>query len=113
MRPRFPLGVGIPLHMNSVIIPCSTSWKMTKQESSKTLLQKYAPDLVQPGLLTQAKWLDIDKDGDQDLLVAMEWNGIAAYINDKGNLPGNGSQKRKLVEFSPRLRYMTRMETLI
>ncbi len=31
-----------------------------------------------PVLLPKAKWFDIDKDGDPDLLVSMEWNGICS-----------------------------------
>lgn len=65
-------------------IPCSYLLENDKTGKFKDVTAKYAPDLVQPGFVTQAKWLDIDKDGDQDLLLAMEWNGIAAYINDKG-----------------------------
>ena len=37
------------------------------------------------GFVTQALWFDIDKDGDKDLLVSLEWGGICAFINDKGN----------------------------
>jgi hypothetical protein len=44
-----------------------------------------AKELMEPGMLTQASWFDLDKDGDQDLLISTEWNGIYAFINHKGN----------------------------
>ncbi len=45
----------------------------------------HAKDLANTGMVTQAIWFDIDKDGDQDLIVCTEWDGIYAYINDHGN----------------------------
>jgi hypothetical protein len=42
-------------------------------------------DLLEPGLVTQAQWFDIDKDGDQDLLITTEWDGIFVYLNNKGS----------------------------
>jgi hypothetical protein len=44
---------------------------------------KYAKGLANEGMVTQALWFDIDKDGDNDLLVCSEWGGIDAFINDK------------------------------
>ena len=46
---------------------------------------QYAKELSQAGMVTQALWFDIDKDGDKDLLVCSEWGGIDAYINNKKN----------------------------
>lgn len=43
-----------------------------------------APELSLAGFVTHALWYDLDKDGDQDLLLALEWGGIEAFINDKG-----------------------------
>ncbi|MDB5229974.1 MAG: fg-gap repeat protein [Chitinophagaceae bacterium] len=36
------------------------------------------------GMVTDAKWYDIDKDGDKDLLVCYEWGGIDVFINNNG-----------------------------
>jgi enediyne biosynthesis protein E4 len=36
-------------------------------------------------LVTNAVWFDVDKDGDSDLLICCEWDGIIAYINNKGS----------------------------
>ncbi|MBE7173423.1 MAG: VCBS repeat-containing protein [Williamsia sp.] len=41
-------------------------------------------ELQQAGLVTNARWCDIDRDGDSDLVVTAEWGGIDAYINNKG-----------------------------
>ena len=54
---------------------------------------KYAKELSQCGMVTSAKWLDIDRDGDQDLLISCEWGGIYAFINQKGSFT-----KRTLTE---------------
>jgi hypothetical protein len=42
-------------------------------------------DMVNPGFVKGASQYDIDKDGDEDLVLAMEWDGIIAYINNKGS----------------------------
>ncbi len=45
---------------------------------------KISKDIKDLGMITQAIWFDIDKDGDQDLLVCTEWNGIYAFLNNSG-----------------------------
>jgi len=45
-----------------------------------------APQLSQAGFVTSAQWFDMDKDGDKDLLLSLEWGGIDVYMNDKGKL---------------------------
>ena len=46
--------------------------------------EKYAKGLSKIGMVTNAVWFDIDKDGDKDLIVSCEWGGITAFINTKG-----------------------------
>lgn len=46
--------------------------------------EKFAKGLSTVGLITSAIWFDIDKDGDKDLILTLEWGGIVAFINDKG-----------------------------
>lgn len=46
---------------------------------------KYAKDLANCGFVTSAQWFDIDKDGDKDLLLSLEWGTITVFINDKGH----------------------------
>lgn len=55
--------------------------------------EKYAKDLSETGMVTNAVWCDIDKDGDRDLIVSCEWGGITAFVNDKGKFT-----KRQLTE---------------
>ncbi len=47
--------------------------------------QKYSKDLMHPGMVTNAQWFDIDKDGNKDLLLCYEWGGIDVFINNKNN----------------------------
>lgn len=44
-----------------------------------------AKGLAEIGMVTQARWFDIDKDGDKDLLICTEWDGIFVYLNNKGS----------------------------
>ena len=47
--------------------------------------EKYAKELLRPGMITQAIWFDIDKDGKKDLIVCTEWDGIFAFMNNHGH----------------------------
>ena len=40
----------------------------------------YTKELVQPGLVTDAQWVDVNKDNKKDLLLCYEWGGIDAFI---------------------------------
>ncbi|WP_236970861.1 VCBS repeat-containing protein [Membranihabitans marinus] len=42
-------------------------------------------DLDSIGMVKASIWHDIDKDGDQDLLVAVEWDGIYLFTNNNGS----------------------------
>ena len=46
--------------------------------------EKYAKDLSEIGMVTNAVWCDINKDGNKDLVVSCEWGGITAFINANG-----------------------------
>jgi len=50
----------------------------------KDVTHEYAKELLTAGFVTNAIWNDIDKDGDEDLLLSLEWGGIDAYINHNG-----------------------------
>ena len=50
----------------------------------KDVTAAYARELSNVGFVTQALWFDIDKDGDKDLLLSLEWGGIVAFINNHG-----------------------------
>ena len=41
---------------------------------------KYAEELLEPGMVTDAKWIDINSDKEQDLLLCYEWGGVECFI---------------------------------
>lgn len=51
----------------------------------KDVTNEYAKDLSNIGMVTNAVWFDIDKDGDKDLIVSLEWGSIIAFINNNGH----------------------------
>ena len=50
----------------------------------KDVTEKTAKAIMQIGMVTQALWFDLDKNGDKDLLICTEWGGITAFINHHG-----------------------------
>lgn len=55
-----------------------------KKGHFKDVTAQYNKELSHIGFVTNACWYDIDKDGDKDLLVTLEWGGVYAFINDQG-----------------------------
>lgn len=51
----------------------------------KDVTDTYAKELSHAGLVTQGLWFDMDKDGDKDLILSLEWDGICAFINNNGH----------------------------
>lgn len=47
--------------------------------------ERYAKDLATIGMVTSSVWIDLDRDGDEDLVVSCEWGGVEAFINNNGN----------------------------
>jgi len=45
-----------------------------------------APDLRRVGMVSEAIWQDLDKDGDQDLTIIGDWMPITTFENDRGKL---------------------------
>ena len=43
-----------------------------------------APGLINVGFVTDAQWVDLDKDNDMDLLLSLEWGSPVLYVNDSG-----------------------------
>lgn len=65
-------------------IPSSYLLENDKTGKFKNVTSKYSTELSTVGFVTNAAWVDIDKDGDQDIILSLEWGGICAFINDKG-----------------------------
>ena len=51
----------------------------------KDVTNQFAKDLSNVGIVTNAVWYDIDKDGDKDLILSLEWDGIVAFMNNNGH----------------------------
>lgn len=57
--------------------------------------ETYAPELKTAGMITGAEVVDMDKDGDLDLLACAEWGGIDIYVNEKGHFKKKPATGRK------------------
>ena len=55
----------------------------------------YAKGLSKAGFVTNALWFDIDKDGDKDLLLSLEWGSITAFVNEGGRFEKKELTDRK------------------
>ncbi|MBK5271190.1 MAG: VCBS repeat-containing protein, partial [Bacteroidia bacterium] len=65
-------------------IPQSYLLQNDKSGKFKDVTSTYANELTNIGFVTSALWFDIDKDGDKDLLLSLEWGGLVAFINENG-----------------------------
>ncbi len=41
---------------------------------------QYAKDLLEPGMVTDAKWIDMNADTEKDLLLCYEWGGVECFL---------------------------------
>ncbi|MEX2592919.1 MAG: VCBS repeat-containing protein [Anditalea sp.] len=70
--------------------PSSPKSYLLKNESSSSMIkfvdvtEELAPDLLDLGMVTQAKWIDVDGDAYQDLIIIGEWMGTTYLKNEKG-----------------------------
>ncbi len=54
--------------------------------SFKNATQDIAPELSNIGLVTDARWTDMNNDKRPDLLISTEWGSLYAFINNEGKL---------------------------
>ncbi|MEM1323317.1 MAG: VCBS repeat-containing protein [Bacteroidota bacterium] len=50
------------------------------------ITESAAPDLVNPGMVTDALWMDFDGDQDEDLILVGEWMPLSFFENKEGQL---------------------------
>jgi hypothetical protein len=65
-------------------IPRSYLLKNDGKGKFADVTDQYSKELSKAGFVKQAVWSDLDKDGDKDLVLSLEWDGIVAFVNDKG-----------------------------
>src|SRR5690606_316761 len=73
-------GRAVPLNYGE--IPRSYLLKNDGSGKFSDVTAQYAGDLQSIGYIKNAKLADMDKDGDQDLVLALEWDGICMMRND-------------------------------
>ena len=66
-------------------VPQSYLLMNNKKGQFVDVTRQYSKDLAEAGFVTGAVWVDLDKDGDKDLLLSLEWGPITAYINNNGS----------------------------
>ncbi|MFD3394765.1 VCBS repeat-containing protein [Aquirufa sp. OSTEICH-129V] len=50
----------------------------------KNYSKRFMPEIVELGMVTDAEWADVNKDGYADLVVAQDWGGIVVFKNERG-----------------------------
>ena len=50
----------------------------------KDVTQELGPELLDIGMITDAKWIDLDNDTDLDLVVTGDWMPLSVFINNNG-----------------------------
>ncbi|MCO6489669.1 MAG: VCBS repeat-containing protein [Phaeodactylibacter sp.] len=73
-----PFLYGVPV--NGYLLQNDGQGKFSEVSSQR------APALKELGLITDALWLDFDRDGDEDLIVVGEWMPVEVFRNEGGQL---------------------------
>jgi enediyne biosynthesis protein E4 len=51
----------------------------------ENVTSKYSDDLRFVGMVNDGAWTDLDKDGDQDLIIAADWQPLKIFYNESGH----------------------------
>jgi hypothetical protein len=74
-------------------IPRSYLLKNDGKGKFNDVTDQYSKELSMAGFVKHSCWSDLDKDGDSDLVLSLEWDGVVAFINQK-----NKFEKRYLTD---------------
>ncbi|MEY3368268.1 MAG: hypothetical protein RI973_1423, partial [Bacteroidota bacterium] len=81
------LFVGVRLRPFLYGVPCNGYLLQNDGKGNFTdVTASLAPGLRELGMITSAVWVDSDRDGDADLVVAGEWMPVALFDNQAGRL---------------------------
>ena len=75
-------GRSVPLHFGEV--PRSYLLQNDGTGRFTDVTKARADSLANIGFVTRAIWYDLDKNGEKDLLLSLEWGGIVAFMNHRG-----------------------------
>lgn len=65
-------------------IPSSYLFRNLGDGTFEDVTEQRSPGLRQAGLIQDGQWVDIDLDGDLDLLLAAEWSPLLIFVNEGG-----------------------------
>ena len=86
------LFVGTRLIAGKYPFPATSYILVNENGQFKKAKEDIAPDLLNLGMVSDATFTDIDKDGDNDLMIVGEWMNITLLINNNGKF-NNDSKK--------------------
>lgn len=69
---------------NHGIVPESYLFQNMGNGKFTNVTEEKASSLLTAGMVKDGSWTDIDQDGDQDLVLAIEWEPIKIYLNNNG-----------------------------
>jgi len=80
------LFVGIRLKPGSIGVPQNGYILENNGKGEyKDVTLELAPEMIELGMITDAKWADFDNDDDYDLIIVGEWMEIKLFENDNSN----------------------------
>ena len=76
-------------------VPTSYLFENKGNGAFEEVTEQVAEGLSEVGFVKDASWTDIDLDGDDDLILALEWDAIHLFINEGGTLKERKLDDRK------------------